>query len=249
MNKTQWVTCCFLTISVLVFAAVSRGQSAERQVDTVQTAAGELKITPINHASLMIEFGGRAFYVDPTSRGDYTGLPKADVIFITDVHGDHMDAGKVKDLGKPSTIVVAPAAVARTLTQARVIGNGEKTSVAGVDVEAVPMYNLVRGPKPGAFYHDKGRGNGYVLTFGGTRLYISGDTECTPEMKALQNIDIAFICMNLPYTMTPQEAAGCVKAFQPKIVYPYHFGRSDLNLFTGALKDESQIEVRIRSWY
>ncbi len=249
MIKAHWIAFSSLALWLLVCPAVSRGQSGDRQTDTIQTAAGELRITPINHASLMIEFGGHVFHVDPTSRGNYASLPKADVILVTHAHGDHMDPAMVSKLSKPSTIVIAPAAVARTLKQAQVIGNGQKTSVAGVDVEAVPMYNLVRGPKPGAFYHEKGRGNGYVLTFGGTRLYLSGDTECIPEMKALKNIDVAFVCMNLPYTMTPQEAAGCVKAFQPKIVYPYHFSQSDLDLFTKALQNESQIEVRIRSWY
>jgi len=111
------------------------------------------------------------------------------------------------------------------------------------------MYNLVRGPSPGKLFHDKGRGNGYVLTLGGRHLYLSGDTECIPEMKALKNIDIAFVCMNLPYTMPPEEAGQCVKAFMPKIVYPYHYRDSDLSVFTNALKSEKGVEVRLRKWY
>jgi L-ascorbate metabolism protein UlaG (beta-lactamase superfamily) len=197
----------------------------------------------------MIEFGGKVLHVDPSSRGDYSGLPKADVVLITDVHGDHMDSGMVKNLSKPSTVVVAPAAAAKTFTQAQVIGNGEKKTIEGVEIQAVAMYNLVRGPQPGRLYHDKGRGNGYVLTLGGKRLYLSGDTECIPEMKVLKTIDVAFVCMNLPYTMTPQEAAECVKAFRPKIIYPYHYGQSDLKVFSRALQNEGGIEIRIRKWY
>ena len=125
------------------------------------------------------------------------------------------------------------------------------------------MYNLVRGPEAGKLFHDKGRGNGYVVTFGDKRVYLSGDTECTPEMKALTEIDVAFVCMNLPYTMTPEEAAGCVAAFDPKVVYPYHYGESDLTKFSSALaaeqgkdaKAEGQVahpvasEIRLRDWY
>jgi L-ascorbate metabolism protein UlaG (beta-lactamase superfamily) len=144
---------------------------------------------------------------------------------------------------------VAPAAVAKTVTEATIITNGEKKNIGGIQFEALPMYNLVRGPSAGKFFHDKGRGNGYVLTRGGKRLYFSGDTEAVPEMKALKNIDVAFITMNLPYTMPPEEAAEEVKAFKPKIVYPYHYRDSDLNVFTNALKEEKGIEVRLRNWY
>jgi L-ascorbate metabolism protein UlaG (beta-lactamase superfamily) len=217
--------------------------------DTISTSKGPLKITPIKHASVMLEFGGKVIHVDPWSQGDYTGLPKADVIFITDIHGDHMDPPKIADIKKEGTVIVAPAAVAKTVTEATVINNGENKTIAGIQVEAVPMYNLVRGPSAGKLFHDKGRGNGYVLTLGGKRVYFSGDTEGVPEIRALKNIDIAFVTMNLPYTMPPEEAADCVKAFKPRIVYPYHYRNSDLNVFTNALKDEKEIEVRLRNWY
>jgi L-ascorbate metabolism protein UlaG (beta-lactamase superfamily) len=217
--------------------------------DTVSTSQGPLKITPIKHASVMLEFGGKVIHVDPWSQGDYAGLPKADVIFITDIHGDHMDPAKIAEIRKDSTVIVAPAAVAKTVTEATVINNGESKTIAGIQVEAVPMYNLVRGPSAGKLFHDKGRGNGYVLTLGGKRIYFSGDTEGVPEIKSLKNIDIAFMTMNLPYTMPPEEAAECVKAFKPKIVYPYHYRNSDLNVFTSALKEEKGIEVRLRNWY
>jgi L-ascorbate metabolism protein UlaG (beta-lactamase superfamily) len=144
---------------------------------------------------------------------------------------------------------VAPAAVAKTILEAQVIANGEKKKVGDFEVEAVPMYNLTRGPQPGAFFHTKGRGNGYILTLGGKRLYFSGDTEAIPEMRALKNIDIAFVCMNLPYTMTPEEAASAVKDFRPKVVYPYHYRGSDTKAFAAALAAEKGIEVRLREWY
>ena len=240
---------CMLLGVVLIAGGVAVGGSAAREAETVPTSSGDIRITPVTHGSLMLEFGGKVIHVDPWGRGDYSGLPKADLILITDIHGDHMDPKMVKELSKESTVVVAPAAVAKTVTQAQVVANGESRSVEGIQLDAVPMYNLVRGPSPGTLYHDKGRGNGYVLTLGGKRLYLSGDTECTPEMKALKNIDVAFLCMNLPYTMTPEEAAGCVAAFRPKVVYPYHYRGSDLGKFSAALKEEKGIEVRLREWY
>jgi len=144
--------------------------------------------------------------------------------------------------------VIAPEAVAKTVTQAKVLRNGESTTWEAWKIEAVPMYNLTRGPSEGKFYHDKGRGNGYVLTYGGMRFYIAGDTEGTPEMRALKNIDVAFIPMNLPFTMTPEEAADAVRAFHPKIVYPYHYRGSNIKDFAKALAG-SGVDVRLRDWY
>jgi L-ascorbate metabolism protein UlaG (beta-lactamase superfamily) len=242
-----------MKISYLNLASVSLFMSCHllwsATVDSIETVDGPLKIRPIKHASLMLEFKGKFIHVDPWNQGDYTGLPKADMILITDIHQDHMDPAKINDLKKTGTVILAPAAVAKTVSGATVISNGESKSVDGIKVEALPMYNLVRGPTAGKLYHDKGRGNGYVLTIGGKRIYISGDTECTPEMKALKNIDVAFVSMNLPYTMPPEEAAECVRAFRPKIVYPYHYRNSDLNVFATALKSEKGTEVRMRNWY
>ena len=221
-----------------------------RQTDTIATSAGDLRITPIHHASLMLEFGGKVIHVDPVAQdADYSGLPQADLILITDVHGDHQDRAMIDKLKKAGTVVVAPPAVAKTITEAQTINNGEKKNVAGIEIEAVAMYNMERGPQPGKFFHDKGRGNGYILALGGKGLYLSGDTECTPEMKAVRNIDVAFVCMNLPYTMTPGEAAECAKAFRPKIVYPNHFRGSDVQEFAEALKGTQGVEVRLRKWY
>jgi L-ascorbate metabolism protein UlaG (beta-lactamase superfamily) len=214
--------------------------------ESFQTSAGVLELTPIQHASLMIQAGGKVLYVDP-AQGKYEGLPKADYILITDIHFDHMAAALVKTLSKPGTVILAPAAVAQTITNATVISNGETKTIGLFQVEAVPMYNL-KPAADGTLYHPKGRGNGYVVTYGGKRFYFSGDTEGTPEMKALRNIDVAFVCMNLPYTMAPAAAAEAVRAFHPKIVYPYHYSQSDLSAFVKAL-DGSGIDVRLRDWY
>jgi len=161
-----------------------------------------------------------------------------------------IDESMLRQVKKDSSMILAPSAVAKELSgeKVTVINNGETKTVGKWTIQAVPMYNLKRGPSEGQLFHDKGRGNGYILTYGGTRFYIAGDTEGIPEMRALKNIDVAFIPMNLPYTMPPEEAADAVKAFKPKIVYPYHYMGSDLKVFESALKG-SGVEVRIRDWY
>jgi L-ascorbate metabolism protein UlaG (beta-lactamase superfamily) len=210
------------------------------------TSAGPLQLTPIQHASLMIKAGGKVMYIDP-AQGKYDGLPPADYILITDIHGDHMAPAVVDKLRKEGTVVLAPKAVAATVSGCTVISNGETKTIGAFTVEAIPMYNL-KPNASGVVMHEKGRGNGYVLTYGGKRFYFSGDTEGIPEMKALRNIDVAFVCMNLPYTMAPDAAAEAVRAFHPGIVYPYHYSQSDLTIFSKALAG-SGIDVRIRDWY
>lgn len=210
------------------------------------TSAGKLQLTPIQHASLMIQAGGKVLYLDP-AQGSFDGLPKADYILITDIHGDHMAPAIIDKLKTPATVIVAPKAVAEKVAGAKVLGNGESTTVGDFKVEAVAAYNL-KPAANGTIFHEKGRGNGYVVTYGGKRFYFSGDTEGTPEMRALRNIDVAFICMNLPYTMTPEAAADAVRAFHPAVVYPYHYRGSDTNAFAKALTG-SGIEVRQRDWY
>lgn len=230
-----------------LFAVAVTSIAACAAPENFSTAAGALELTPIQHASLLIQAGGKVLYLDP-AEGSYEGRPKADYILITDIHGDHLSPDIVNQLKKTDTVIVAPKAVAEEVPVTRVLGNGEKTTIGPFQVEAIPMYNIKRGPAPGQLYHDKGRGNGYILTYGGKRFYFSGDTEAIAEMKALRNIDAAFVCMNLPYTMTPQEAAGAVRAFHPAIVYPYHYMGSDVNAFAKALEG-SGIDVRLRDWY
>ena len=236
----------FLCIT-FAFGFRAHAQSA-RQTQTFQTSTSEVRITPIFHASLLIEAGGKNIYVDPAKPANFSGLPPADLILITDIHGDHMDPNSIAQISKSTTEIFAPPAVVNTVSTAHPISNGETKTWNSWSIEAIPMYNMQRGPAPGQLYHTKGRGNGYVLTYGGKRFYFSGDTENIPEMRALKNIDVAFVCMNLPYTMPPEEAAEAVKAFHPKIVIPYHCRGSDLSVFQKDLEGTG-IEVRILDWY
>ena len=234
------------SIGVLLLTAAAA--LAQRPVQTFSTSAGDVKITPIRHASVLIEAGGNTLYVDPVGQGNYDGLPRADLILITDIHGDHMDVKQIAALKKDTTRIIAPAAVAETVKEADVIAEGGQKQFKGWTIEAIAAYNLTRGPQPGQLFHTKGRGVGYVLTYGGKRFYFSGDTEGTPEMRRLKSIDVAFVCMNLPYTMTPEEAADAVKAFAPAVAIPYHYRNSDLSKFEAGLKG-TKTEVRILNWY
>src|SRR5262245_63638520 len=222
--------------------------------DKLPATGGDITIAPINHATLQITHAGKVIAVDPVAAaGTFAGFAAPDVILITDIHGDHLDPATVNKLKKATTTVVAPQATVAQLTGAQianpvVMNNGDKKTIEGIEIEAVPMYNLTRGPSAGQLFHTKGRGNGYVLTIGGKRIYIAGDTEGIPEMRALKNIDVAFVCMNLPYTMTAEEAADAVRAFHPKVVYPYHYRGQDVKVFEKGLAG-SGIEVRVRNWY
>jgi len=227
--------------TAIMFASIVAG-------DEISTSAGSVTVTPIQHASFTLTANGKTIYIDPAPADLFAAKPKADLILITDIHGDHMDPKAVQELSGSGTQVIAPAAVAKTITQADVLNNGETKRWNNWTIEAVPMYNEKRGPAPGQLFHTKGRGNGYVLTYGGKRFYISGDTEGIPEMRQLKNIDVAFVCMNLPYTMPVEEAADAVKAFHPKIVYPYHYRGQDTNKFAQLLKGTG-IDVRLRDWY
>jgi L-ascorbate metabolism protein UlaG (beta-lactamase superfamily) len=232
-----------------MFAVGAQAQmQMSRPVQTFDTSAGKVTITPIYHASLVIEAGGKVIVVDPAKPAMFMGTPQADLILLTDIHGDHMDPDMIKTVSKASTEIIAPPAVVKTVTTASPISNGEKKTWGAWTIEAIPMYNLTRGPEAGKLFHDKGRGNGYVLTYGGKRFYLSGDTEGIPEMRALKNIDVAFVCMNLPYTMTPDEAADAVKAFHPKVVIPYHYKGQDTAVFQKDLAGTG-IEVRLLEWY
>jgi L-ascorbate metabolism protein UlaG (beta-lactamase superfamily) len=240
MKLALILACCLAALAPLALGA------AELQV--FPTSAGPVKITPLHHASALIEAGGKTIYLDPAKPVKFSGLPKADLILITDIHPDHMDPDSIKKVSKAGTDILAPPAVVQTVTTAMPIANGETKTWQDWTIETIPAYNLKRGPEPGKLFHDKGRGNGYVLTYGGKRFYFSGDTEGIPEMRALKNIDVAFVCMNLPYTMPPEEAAEAVKAFHPKIVIPYHYRGSDLKVFQKA-SEGTGIEVRLSNWY
>jgi L-ascorbate metabolism protein UlaG (beta-lactamase superfamily) len=232
-----------------LFACSAAGISTP---DTIATEDGALKVFPINHATLALQWKDRTIYVDPVGGAKaFQGLPKPDLIFITDIHGDHFSKETLTELAGPDTKLVCPVAVADQMTpdlrkSATILANGQTGELLGVKIEAIPMYNLT--PERLKF-HNKGRGNGYVATLGGKRIYLSGDTEDIPEMRSLKNIDVAFVCMNLPYTMTVEQAAEAVRAFKPRIVYPYHYRGSDIIKFKELVGTDAGVDVRLREWY
>lgn len=217
--------------------------------DTIATDQGDLTIHPVDHASLVLHWGDHVIYVDPVGGAErYATLPAPTAILITHGHGDHFDLPTLEAIASGVPIVAnvevfdkLPEALKANATS---IANGEEGEIAGIPLRAVAAYNITEDRLR---YHPQGVGNGYVLTFGGKSVYVAGDTEPTPEMLALTGIDVAFLPMNLPYTMTPEQAAEAVNAFKPAIVYPYHYGDSDLSLFENAVDDG--IEVRLRNWY
>jgi L-ascorbate metabolism protein UlaG (beta-lactamase superfamily) len=216
--------------------------------DIFKTSQGELKITFIGHGTLMMTFGGKVIHIDPIgSYTDYQKLPQADLVLVTHEHSDHLDPGAIGILRKSGTDVVGTEKCAEKLQNVSIMKNGESKVFQGFKVEAVPAYNIVHMRGPGAPFHPKGQGNGYVLTFGDKRVYVGGDTENIPEMKDLKNIDIAFLPMNLPYTMTPEMVADAARVFKPKFLYPYHFGNTETSKLVELLKNEKGIEVRIRN--
>jgi L-ascorbate metabolism protein UlaG (beta-lactamase superfamily) len=232
---------------LVLMAAAPATAAGGFETDVLPTAAGDLKVTFIGHASMMFQFGGKAIHVDPVGQfGDYAKLPKADLILATHDHYDHFDLDTIKKISKGGTKVVLTPLCAAKLAGGIVLKNGEETTVNGIRIEAVPAYNLVHMRSPGAPYHPKGAGNGYVLTFGDKRAYIAGDTENIPEMKNLKSIDYAFLPMNLPYTMTPEMVADAARMVKPAVLYPYHTTDTDTSKLQPLLKGEKGIEIRIR---
>jgi L-ascorbate metabolism protein UlaG (beta-lactamase superfamily) len=217
------------------------------ETDIIKTSAGDLKVTFIGHGTLMFNFGGKVIHVDPYSDvADYNALPKAHLILLTHEHGDHLDLKALNAVRTEKTVVVLTEVCTKQVQGGVVMMNGDVKTVEGLKIEAVPAYNIVHKRDTGQPFHPKGAGNGYIITFGDKRVYVAGDTENTPEMKGLKNIDIALLPMNLPYTMTPEMVADAAKAFKPKILYPYHFGETDTSKVVSLLKGTPEVEVRIR---
>lgn len=215
--------------------------------DVVPTSVGELRITFVGHGTLAFALGDTVIHVDPVSReADYAKMPKADVILVTHEHGDHLDPAAIAAVRTEETVVIVNERSAQAVPRATVMGNGQTRTVAGLRIEAVPAYNIVHKRPTGEPYHPKGVGNGYVITFGDTRVYVAGDTESIPEMKQLRDIAIAFLPMNLPYTMTPEMVAEAARVLQPRILYPYHYGETDPEELVRLLAGEAGIEVRVR---
>jgi L-ascorbate metabolism protein UlaG (beta-lactamase superfamily) len=251
------MTKTLLTLLLLAALPGAYAQAPRPAADRIDTKQGPLLVQPVSHASLVLTWNNKTIYVDPSGGSEaYAGLKPPDLLLITDIHGDHCDTKTLAGLNTAKATFVVPQAVADKLTetakaQVVVLPNGDQTQQAGVSITAVPMYNLPEAPDS---RHPKGRGNGYVLNFGGKNVYLSGDTEDIPEMRALKNIDVAFVCMNLPYTMDVDQAAAGVLAFKPKIVYPYHYrgqnGLSDVEAFRKAVDaGKGNVEVRLRNWY
>jgi L-ascorbate metabolism protein UlaG (beta-lactamase superfamily) len=215
--------------------------------DSFPPAPLDLKITFIGHSTLMIRHGGAVIHVDPVGQyADYRSLPKADLVLVTHEHSDHLDAQAIAAVRTESTVVIAASKCGGKIPGALILRNGDSRAVKEIRVEAIPAYNVVHVRAPGSPFHPKGEGNGYVLTLGTRKLYVAGDTENTREMKGLKGIDIAFLPMNLPYTMTPEMVADGARAFRPKVLYPYHFGDTDTESIRRLLANEKDIEVRIR---
>lgn len=244
-----------LVLALLTACGAKPVDPATPEAPTDATAhtivVGPFTITPVYHATARVQLGEQVIWLDPWSKGTLAGAPKADLVLITDLHQDHYDEAAIAAVSDPNTIVIAPAAVAEQRQAAgqtvqHVLPNGESLTLEGLTITAVPMYNLQRGPEPGRLYHDAGRGNGYVLTAEGTSIYFAGDTECVPEITALTGIDLAFLPMNLPYTMPPDEAGACAAAFKPKLAVPYHYAGSDLEAFRAAA---GEVDVRIVEFY
>jgi L-ascorbate metabolism protein UlaG (beta-lactamase superfamily) len=220
----------------------------------VKVKGGELVIQPIMHASFVLSYNNKSLYIDPSGGGAlFKGLAAPDIILVTDIHGDHFDLKTIEAINTKRATLVVPQAVADKLPATTdkqklvMLRNGDNTRWQGISIAAIAMYNLPEAPDA---FHVKGRGNGYVLTIGGKHIYISGDTEDIPEMRSLKDIDIAFVCMNLPYTMPAEQAAEGVLAFKPKVVYPYHYRGQDVNTFKKLVNTgNSKIEVRLLNWY
>jgi L-ascorbate metabolism protein UlaG (beta-lactamase superfamily) len=217
------------------------------QTDIFLTSTGDLKITFLGHGSLLLSFAGKYIYIDPFGKvADYKRLPKADLVLVTHEHFDHLDPQALASIRTSHTVLVVTPACAQQAAGSIVVKNGESCTAAGIPIEAVPAYNLVHKRPDGQPFHPKGEGNGYILTLGDLRIYIAGDTENIPEMKAIKDISLAFLPMNLPYTMTPEMVAEAARIIKPKILYPYHFGDTDTSQLVKLLKDTPDIQVRIR---
>ena len=255
-----FLICCFpvlLACKEIKQKSEERNPSQANKDQIVKAGASQLKISPVEHATAVLEWGEITIYIDPVGgAAAFEGKKLPDLILITDIHGDHLNVETLKELNTQKAKVIVPQAVADRLPeeftpQIDVLNNGDTKERFGVLVEAIPMYNL---REEALKFHTKGRGNGYVINLGEERLYFSGDTEDIPEMRALKNIDKAFICMNLPYTMTVDKAAEAVLEFQPKEVYPYHYrGRpevSDVDRFKALVNSQNKdIEVIQLDWY
>ncbi len=227
------------TISLIIFVAMTIPSFSQKYpaFDTFHTSAGDVEMHFIGHGSLMFSVNNFIIHIDPvSSSGSYENMPKADLILVTHDHYDHLDPDLIDKLRKNETIMFSTEKVASQIKWARVMKTGDKNTAGAITIEAVSAYNIVNMRAQGQPFHPKGSGIGFILTIGDKRIYVAGDTENTPEMKALRNIDVAFLPMNLPYTMTPEMVADAAKAFKPGILYPYHYGDTNTDKIVELLK-------------
>lgn len=233
-----------------ILAILSVQLRAQFESDVIKTSKGELEMFFIGHGSLMFKFNDLVIHIDPTMReADYSNLPDADLILVTHQHGDHLDMTAIRHILAGNTMVVMTQTCLEQLEDfnALTMDNGDDGTILGLELEALPAYNIKHLRSSGKAYHPKGEGNAYIIEFGDTRVLIGGDTENTPELKAAEEVDIAFLPMNLPYTMTPEMVADAARAIQPGILYPYHYGETDPEKLVKLLKGNKGIEVRIRN--
>ncbi|MBN2736533.1 MAG: MBL fold metallo-hydrolase [Spirochaetales bacterium] len=213
--------------------------------DTLKAPEGDIKVFFIGHGTLYFENNNQVIHVDPWSQlGDYNQIPKADIILITHDHPDHLDPAVIDQISKNNTVIISPQIVFDKIKKGKVLANGESLTEKGIKIEAVPAYNNSQGRE---MFHPKGAGNGYILNLAGMRIYIAGDTEDIPEMSRISQIDVAFLPMNQPYTMLPQQLKKAALTIKPKVLYPYHYGETDTSELLEIMKDQPSIEVRIRA--
>lgn len=237
-----------ILVLTTLFGLVNFAQAqTQYEQDNFSTPEGELTITFIGHGTLMLSFRDIIIHIDPWSNlADYHKLPQADIILVTHEHTDHLDSKAIELLLKEDTVLVLTEACQKKTGSGMVMKNGDMKMIKNLRIKAVPAYNIQHRRDNGEPFHPKGAGNGYIINFTDLALYIAGDTENIPEMAELKDIDIAFLPMNLPYTMTPEMVAQAAKMFKPKILYPYHFGNTDTSKLIKLLEDQKDIEVRIR---
>lgn len=236
-----------ISFLILMCAAASFA-AAPFAADTLQTAKGKITMTFIGHGTLMFNYDGFIVHVDPIGKyAGYDTLPKADLILVTHDHYDHLDADAIAKITTEKTVIIASGKCAEVLKGALILKNGDMKTLKDLSIEVVPAYNIVHKNQDQVPFHSKGEGNGYIMQYADKRIYVAGDTENIPEMKNLTKINVAFLPMNLPYTMTPEMVAEAVKAFRPDIVYPYHYGKTDTAKLLQLLKGEKNIRVRIRN--
>ena len=245
MMRVNLALLCFAVFAVTPAA----GQQERFAKDVIPTSGGDLEITFIGHGTLMLVYEGKIIHIDPYGKlADYGKLPKADMILLTHHHGDHLDPAALGMISTPRTTVVLTEKCFQVLGYGSVMQNSDvMTALGSIKIEAVPAYNILHRRDNGQLFHPRGEGNGYIMTFGDTRVYIAGDTEDIPEMKKLKDIDYAFLPMNLPYTMTPEMVARAAAAFKPKVLYPYHYGETDPGRVILLLNNHPEIQIRIRS--